>query len=84
MTLQAQQAEHITPLIELNEADTHTGEIWIRGNFALLNLNLSRKILSEKNPNSSQSGSSRELFNHRNCERISSFHSTSISINTFE
>jgi hypothetical protein len=36
-------------LLETNEIESHDGEIWLKGNFVLLNLNLSRKkIFCEK------------------------------------
>ena len=35
------------PLLEVNDVQSKTGEIWLKGNFVLLNLNLSRKNLEE-------------------------------------
>jgi hypothetical protein len=43
ISLQIQQADRENPLIETNEVESHDGQIWLRGNFVLLNLNLSRK-----------------------------------------
>ncbi len=38
-----QKIDHENPLLETNELEPHEGEIWLKGNFTLLNLNLSRK-----------------------------------------
>ncbi len=43
-----QKIDHENPLLETNELEPHEGEIWLKGNFTLLNLNLSRKNTNQK------------------------------------
>src|SRR5262245_5958430 len=45
MTFQTQQIERENPLLELNESESHNGEISLKGNLVLLNLNLSRMLI---------------------------------------
>lgn len=35
--------ERENPLLETNEVESHNGEMWLKGNFVLISLNLSRK-----------------------------------------
>ncbi|CAF1194477.1 unnamed protein product [Rotaria sordida] len=41
-----QQIEREKPILESNEVESHNGEISLKGNFVLLNLNLSRNFLT--------------------------------------
>jgi len=44
MTLPIQHIERENPLLEMNETESHNGEIILKGNLVLLNLNLSRML----------------------------------------
>ena len=35
--------ERVNPLLEINQVESNDGEVWLKGNFSLLNLNLSRR-----------------------------------------
>jgi hypothetical protein len=39
-----QHIERENPLLEINEIESHNGEICLKGNLILLNLNLSRML----------------------------------------
>ncbi len=47
--MQTQQIDRENPLLETNEIETHNGEIWLKGNYVLISLNLSRKHTKKKN-----------------------------------
>jgi hypothetical protein len=46
--LQIHQIDHENPLLGKSENEFHDSEIWFKGNFVLLNLNLSRKNIFQK------------------------------------
>ncbi|CAF2510212.1 unnamed protein product [Rotaria sp. Silwood2] len=45
-SLPIQQTDYENPLLESNEIESHDGELWLKGNYVLLSLNLSRNYLT--------------------------------------